>query len=331
MYKPILENENINFINLYHFILDIINKHIKIILFFIAIYILYFFLIKDPKYTASVSFYTDYNEISNIASLNILQNLSGQESNDLSFSVSNYLNSDKFLDAVILNRYSVNGNKKTLIDIWDIKGQASLNPFSIIRSFSLVPDLSLNEKKLLIAKQQLENKISFTEDRKTGLHVISVMTTNGPDITEQIVQKIFDGILDYSSEVTSTKARENVYFIEDRLSDIGSKLKSSEDEMLKFLENNKNINSPYLILKQNRIKRDINLYNQLFISLSDQLERAKIDKEDNTSSIFILDGPHSSPYKAGRTLFENIFILFIGLSLIFFIIKSYQNRKSLFI
>lgn len=331
MYKPILENENINLTNLYHFILDIMNKHIKIILFFIAIYILYFFLIKDPKHTASVSFYTDYNEISNIASLNILQNFSGQESNDLNFSISNYLNSNKLLDAVILNQYSVNGNKKTLIDIWDITGKVSLNPLSIIRSFSLVPDLSLNEKKLLIAKQELERKISFTEDRKTGLHVISVTTANGPDITEQIVQKIFDGILDYSSEVTSTKAKENVYFIENRLSDIGSKLKSSEDEMLKFLENNKNINSPHLILKQDRIKRDINLYNQLFISLSDQLERAKIDKEDNTSSIFILDDPDSSPYKAGRTLFENIFILFIGLSLILFIIKSYQNRKSLFI
>ena len=39
--------------------------------------------------------------------------------------------------------------------------------------------------------------------------------------------------------------------------------------MLEFLNNNKNLSSPSLILKRDRMNRDLNLYNQLYISLSD--------------------------------------------------------------
>ena len=44
-----------------------------------------------------------------------------------------------------------------------------------------------------------------------------------------------------------------------------------------------------LQLQKSRIEKNINLYNQLELSLSDQLEIAKIDEKDSTSTIFILD------------------------------------------
>lgn len=330
MYKPIIQNEEINFSNLYQFLIRVLSRYIKIILFFVTIYVVYFFLIKDVKYSASVSFYTDYNSIENSSSLSVLQNLTDPQRQDLSFSVSNYLNSDKFLESMVLHQYSVDGKNKTLIEIWGITGNRSFNPLSIIRSFSLIPSLSLNDKKLLIAKKRLGEKIGFVEDRKTGLNTISVITKISPDITKQISKKMLDSILAYSNEVTSVKASEKVSFVKGRLDDIKFKLESSEDEMLRFLQNNKNRTSPHLTLTKNRIQRNINLYNQIFISLSDQLEIAKIDKQDNTSSIVILDSAHSSPYKSGRTLFENIFILAFGLYAIFLIIDLYNNRKILF-
>jgi hypothetical protein len=284
----------------------------------------YFFAIKDTKYTASVSFYTDYNKMSSNASLSILQNFQGSPG-DLSFSISNYLNSEKFLESVILHQYSIDGNKKTLIDIWNISGDTSL-----INSLSLIPELSSNEKKLLVTKKRLQLRTSFSEDRQTGLNTISVLTKISPDITKQIVQKMFNSILDYSNEVTSVKAREKVVFIQGRVDDIKSQLESSENEMLMFVQNNKNLNSPHLALKKDRIQRDISLYNQVFKTLSDQLELAKIDEQDNTSSIVILDASHSSPYKAGRSLFSYIFILAFGLYFIFLIVEFYKNRKVLF-
>jgi len=332
LYKPIITNEEINFENLYSFLSTILIKYSRIVLFFVFMYVVYFFAIKDTKYTASVSFYTDYNEMNaSVSSLSVLKTFQGDETGDLNFSILNYLNSDKFLESIILHQYSVDGDKRTLIDIFGISGESSFfKPKTIIRDFSLIPDLSLNDKKLLFTKELVREAISFSEDRKTGLNTISFLTTVSPDIAKQIVEKIFNSILDYSNEITSVKAREKVSFVEDRLNDITSKLELSENEMLMFVENNKNINSPHLVLKKNRIQRDITLYSQLFRTLSDQLELAKIDEMDNTSSIFVLDSSHFSLYKGGRSMFENIFILAFGLYSIFLMIELYNNRKTLF-
>ena len=85
-------------------------------------------------------------------------------------------------------------------------------------------------------------------------------------------------------------------FISERLEEIKNSLEKLKNEMLVFMENNKVLTSPNLKLKD-RIQRDITLFNQLYLSLSDQLELAKIDEKDDTSSIFILDMPQVSPYQ----------------------------------
>jgi hypothetical protein len=326
LHRPIIENETINFRNLYFFLSFIVGKYIKVVFFFIFIYMVYFFGIKEDKYSASVSFYTDYSELSSSTSLSILKSFQGQDSSKLSFSISNYINSEKFLESVILHQYSLNKSQKNLIEIWNISGKNSF--FDKLSFISVIEE---SEKQMILAKQRLKNGTSFQEDRKTGLNTISVKTKISPDITEQIVQQMFNSILGYSNEITSVKAREKVSFIEGRVNDIKLKLEFSENEMLSFVENNKNLNSPHLVLKKNRIQRDIDLLSQVFRTLSDQLEVAKIDEMDNTSSIVILDSSRYSPFKPGRGMFENIYILVFLLFGIFFVFESFNNRKNIFL
>lgn len=326
MYKPIIANEEINLKNLYFLLSSIVIKYLRVVLFFIFIYMAYFFAIKDSKYTASASFYTDYTETNKSASLSILQNFQGVGGQgDLRFSISNYIVSDKFLESVILYEYFIDESRKNLIDLWNISGEPSL-----LDNFSLISGLEENQKKILLAKEKLKNSISFSEDRKTGLNTISVITKISPDVSKQVVEQMFNSILSYSNEITSVKAREKVSFIQGRVDDIKVKLELSENEMLAFVQNNKNLNSPNLELQKNRIQRDINLYSQVLRTLSDQLELAKIDEADNTSSIVVLDSAHFSLYKAGRSLLDNIFILVFGLYGIFSVIELYNNRKTLF-
>ena len=97
-----------------------------------------------------------------------------------------------------------------------------------------------------------------------------------------------------------------------------------------FLEKNKSITSPSLTLQQERIQRNILLYTQLYLSLSDQLELAKIDEKDTTSSIFLLDSAEISSYKAGRTLFESLLIISILLFSIVFVFEAFKNRNEIF-
>ena len=101
--------------------------------------------------------------------------------------------------------------------------------------------------------------------------------------------------------------------------------------MILFLEKNKESNSPTLILKKESLQREINLYSQLYVSLSDQLELAKIDEKDNTSSIFLLDAPNVSSNKDGISLLKGLIYIFILLFLFSMAFHMYNDRKKLFL
>ena len=152
-----------------------------------------------------------------------------------------------------------------------------------------------------------------------------------PSLLMQISQKSINSIINYSTGVSNNKAAEKKEFILGRISEISIDLEKSEESLKVFLENNKNSNSPAFIMQKQRLERDVILYSQLFLSLSDQLEVAKIDEKDTTSSIYLLDYPNISPYKFGSTLVESIISINVFLLVLLICIILFQKRKKLFI
>ena len=336
--NPIIEKENVSFTNLYRFAIYILKKYSKYFSLILVLYSVYFF-IKAPSYSSDISFYTNYNKSSNLSSLSVLSDLGGfsSEGNDLRFSVSHYLNSDRLLTQVVEKEYVIGKDKDTLVNFWgsNYNKVFSINPISMFkkinRKFSLITNLSEEEKKLLFAKEKLARSINHSEDRKSSLHTITIEIDDiYPSLSKDISNSIFQSIINYSTEVTSIKAKEKSSFIEGRLFEIKQDLDAAEETMRLFLEKNKNITSPSLILQQGRLQRDIELYSQLYLSLSDQLELSKIDQKDTTSSIFLLDEPEISSYKSGRSLLQSLLIIFTFLFSIFFSVEGFKNRNQLF-
>jgi len=316
---------------------------LKYKLFFIAIltiYTLYFF-IRPQALSAEVSFYTNYSESTKTSNLSMLSSLAGIDSNqqnNLEFSVANYLKSDRFLDDIAAKSFNIENEKIILKDYLgkDYNKIFAINPINFIlninRNISLINSLSAEEKKVLYAKEKLRDSINYSEDRKTFLHSINITLDDqeNAELVRQIVNEIFNSILGYSIEVTSLKAKEKKQFINGRLIHVKKDLVDSEERMKIFLEKNKNISSPSLILQRQRIERDIALYTQLYLSLSDQLELAKIEENNTTSSVFLLDKPQKLSYIAGGSLLENLIKLIFLLFSLFFFYESFRSRKDLF-
>ena len=187
----------------------------------------------------------------------------------------------------------------------------------IERSFQLQNNLSDQDLKLLYAVETLRENLVHSENRKTSLHTVTVLVEEFPELSEQIASNIFQSIISYSNEVTNIKAKEKKQFINNRLNEIDNSLRIAENDLQLFLEKNKNISSPYLVLQKDRLERNVMLYNQLFVSLSDQLELAKIDEKDTTSSLFLLDNATVSPYKKGRSLFLGSLQIYIFIYVFF--------------
>lgn len=336
MHKPIIDSENINYKNLIVFITSSFSKVVKLPLIAVLVVILYFLFLKTPSYSAKVSFYTDYKKVAESSLFTpFLGGISGGES--LNFSIENYIISDKFLEEISLKTYNINGKNQSLVEAWsnDYNKIFSINPINLVKKindqFMLNKNLNVEQRKLSFTKKKLKNSISHKEERLSNLHTIHVTVRRDALLPEQIANAIYNSTISYSNEITNIKAIEKREFINDRVNQVRKDLEIFENEMIIFLNNNKDLDSPNLLIQKGRIERNIILHTQLLANLSDQLELSKIDAKDSTSSIFLLDKPTVSYSKAGITPLRAVTLIFIIMFIASLSLECYRNRRQLFV
>ena len=338
---PIFRGDYIDLKNLFFFIIVSLKKYSKLLVLVVLFFSVYYFFLKAPAYTSKVSFYTNYNESSQSGALSFIRSFTGDKFEQrlyLGFSVPEYINSDKFLEDVVIQKYNIDGEMSTLVDYWGVayNDVLSLNPIStfkkINRRISLSNNLSIETKKQLLAKEVLRASIIHVEDPITSLHSLTVTVRKNDYLSQQIAQNMYNSIVKYSNNITNVKAVEKKNFVSERLNQAKDSLNNAENNLLLFLESNKNLaSSPNLMLQRERLQRDIDLYDQLYITLSDQLEIAKINEKDNTSTVFILDSPYIVAYKAGRAYFESIIVLLLLFSTVFISFEAFLRKNELFL
>jgi len=337
MIKPIIEKEEINFYNLFSFIIHCIKKNFLKSFIGVAFFILSFFF-GSPEFTTSVTFYTNYSEEKDSSFLNVLsRGFSGSSNNNLNFSITDYMQSDKFLQDVVSNEYLVDEKIITLIDLWGTGYDKvfSFNPLLTVFKINTLMKFSKfssdYDRKSFIAKKYLSENISYEEDPDTNLHTISITSSQNQILSKMIIENIYLSLLKYSNEVTELKANEKKNFISGRLYEVKKKLTNAEESLIEFLSKNKNTESPKLIIEKDRLEREIILYTQLSLTLSDQYELASIEEKDNTSSLFVLDEPKISTIKSGMSLLKGTVYYYIFFMILFSIHYSYKKRNELII
>lgn len=328
-------SSNIDLFILYKSVFNNLKQVLTFPFIVISLYILYF-LLSTPTYSSSVSFYTSYNKSGSSSILSLLpSNFGIQNDNSLSFSVSNLIMSDKFLKDIVKKEFIIEDEKINLIDHWSKNYNSffTLNPIAFLSKInSRLMDnnqLPIDERKLLFSIRTLRKSLQFFEDGDSLLNTINVISDDSY-LSYQIASEVYDSIVRYSYEITNQKGKEKREFINSRLMEVKIELENLENQLLIFLESNKNLNSPNLLLQKSRLEKDISLYTQLYFTLSDQRELAIIDEKDNTSSIFLLNPPQISAKKVGLNLFEGIFIMFILSFTLSLVIHIYKHRKELF-
>ena len=337
MIKPIIDNGYVNFSNFIVFLKKNSINCFKYSLYISLIFLAYFFF-KTPTFSSNLSFYTNYKDFNQYSSLSpFLGNLAGIDDGGLSFSVAEYLESDRFLDHIVKKSYLINGKNISLVEYWGIyyDDYITVNPISLLKKINrniMFPKiLTEDDRKLAFAKEVLKEKISLSENRRSGLNTVIITTKKYPDLSSQINNEVYLAVLEYTNQINNIKAQEKIEFIEKRLNEVRINLNNSEDKMLKFMIENKNFeSSPTLSLEKNRIQREIISNNQIYLSLLDQYEIAKIDEKDNTHSLFYLDKAVLNSYKNGFSLIDGLFLTFTLSFILSIVVHMYAGRNSLF-
>ena len=265
--------------------------------FFLSI--LYLF-IATPYYQSYISINPIGDNISSSRTSGGLQSLASEYGVNLnvgdllndkpSFHIPDIVNSRVLKKAVIKNKWNTIGNKSIdLINYWKINDSTSFSMVKFVKdALGYKSDINLDSKYMDIAINKLSEQIVVHEE-ESGLIVISILMEE-PKLSSDIVNFISDYIKEYVSQVMLTYSSTHREFIEERLLYSKNELSRSEELLKEFSEKNPfAVDTPELQLQRGRLLRNMEVNQQVYITLRQQYEMARINELKETPVINILD------------------------------------------
>ncbi len=157
---------------------------------------------------------------------------------------------------------------------------------------------------MIMALRRMSDVVDVQTDRSTGVVGVDV-TTDNPELSEQIAVRLLDLVNAYNLRRQQFQAKEEREFLEKRLDSAQGQLSAAEDTYSNFLMRNRRWEeSPDLRGEVGRLERQVNLRQQLYVSLNQYYELAKLEEVRNTPVITVIQHPSGfvEPKRRGTPL-----------------------------
>jgi uncharacterized protein involved in exopolysaccharide biosynthesis len=188
----------------------------------------------------------------------------------------------------------------------------------------VAPGESLSVRRLLGGSQdssrrnldrllrRLRGRVIAQVDSRTSI-VTLMVSQSTPNAAEGLSSILIRAVKHFNVATRQLQARELRAFLEKRVADALQNLHETEDNLRAFYERNRRFaDSPQLIFEESRIKRQVELRQELYTTLSKELESARIDEVNDTPMITIIDPPFASSRPDGPSI---VALAFAGLIL----------------
>ena len=262
----------------------------------ISILFLVYSLVATPFYESKISLYpagtlaetgTAFNNsLQGIAESFGLGGISGGQT----FNIPDIINSQRLKKAVVLNQWESQKfpEQSTLVKYWELDKTKWYSIKPIIKK--LIPYFSSSsapERSQLFNGIEQFGSLITVDESSTGLIEVSVLMEE-PQLAADIANYISDFVKDFVSYEQGKEAKRNLKFIKNQLINSKDDLERSEKELTQFKEKFSYTN-PSLDEMRGRLKRNIESNLQVYITLRQQYELAKIDESRDLLMITILD------------------------------------------
>ena len=150
----------------------------------------------------------------------------------------------------------------------------------------------------------LDKLVTASVAKPTGVVEFTV-STKWRSVSLAIATELINGVNAYNERTRQGQAAAERKFVEGRLAIAGADLRDAEDRLERFLQTNRNLGgSPELSMQRDRIQRDVSLRQQVFTSLTQAYEEARIREVRDTPVITILEPPAvpTEPASRGRAI-----------------------------
>jgi len=179
------------------------------------------------------------------------------------------------------------------------------------------------------AIRRLAQQTHSSASAKTGIVNVAV-TTPSRELSTQIAQQVLVQLRRFNTERRQTEATSEREFAEARMVEGKQELTQAEGRLEGFLQVNRDYrNAPRLVFEEDRLARDVAMRQQLYTSLAQAYEQAKLEEVRQTATLTVLQPP-ILPVSADprglirRALFALLFGLMVGV--LFAYIRQYAEK-----
>ena len=273
-----------------------------------------FFLTK--YYNADISLYPAKRDLSN--GLGQFQALAANlginsQNNDQSFNIPDVVKSRRIASKAIERKWSaVNGESIGLISLWGL----NTSPWYSLSEKEYNPTIVFEK-----AIKKFEDHVKVYEDPISGL--IKITTTfQDPIIAAEVANFIGNQVELYIQKENSAQSTKEKLFISDRLFIVKNELENAELELKSFKEKNRGYeDSPELLMFFSQLFREVEAKQQVYLTLQQQLELARINEVKQSPILHVLDYAVPPIRKSSP---QNILFLisFFSLGLLFSVLST---------
>jgi uncharacterized protein involved in exopolysaccharide biosynthesis len=167
---------------------------------------------------------------------------------------------------------------------------------------SVVGDGSDSARRVASAMKWLEKHVAADVAQRSGIITVAV-TTKSAQLSYQLVTAIVDELTRFNLESRQSQASAERKFTESRLRESRDSLRIAENRGQEFLQRNHDYSrSPELSFQHDALAREISFRQQVYASLAQAYEQARLDEVRDTPTLTITDRPAIPLEPNGRAL-----------------------------
>ena len=157
---------------------------------------------------------------------------------------------------------------------------------------TLIELLEIGEEDPLAARRKVVEVLREhikADPQPNGMVEVQV-TTRWPPLSEAVAAKLLDLVDHFNREQRQSRARMERQFAEARVEEARADLEAAEQALARFLERNRRFDSsPELRIEYERLQRQIEQRQRVYVSLLESFERARLDEVRDIPVITVVE------------------------------------------
>ena len=298
----------------------------KFSIFFVLVTIVYVLLV-SPLYLSKAKVLTNTGNINSVGKISSLAsqfgvNLGESQNLGSDFSPEVYieiLNSRRLFDELTRLSFNIKENDK--------------NSFREITLFEYLIDKSFDDfkekDKEYAFEEFYDSVIKSSKNLDSSSITIEVRTTN-KDLSYQLLTSIVSILNKIQLDFKTEKIKSKKEFILKQIESTSLDLEVVEDEWISVRKSNISPKSPALILKEEKLKREVMILTNVYTNLKNELEIAKIEEVEQNKSVDIIDPPNYPIIKdwpKRKIMVVQSFVLSIILGMTIILMREYFSSN----